>query len=489
MASVDFFHSEGKFTVEYIDCSHSTMALVDIDIDLSKMTIKVEYLKRDFVSRVVSPGEVFSLRRRTVFRIVPADGCFVHVKSWKQNRKRKDAGSMGSRSVFPASYDDGLLLESLYPGCLVDFSPPKPERDSVEEALSGPSILEFCQSTLKSQKVFTSTTAIEEARKRFWSWIPARDLRLFRCSFWTLLEMTTVVILWREKVEAWTADEDNCAQPLFGALSSLLMCDWLSKLEPTELMDAENVLWKALVEMRLAPEALKELVTKVILEKDETLCERLLPTVDGAFIYLLENVYPDPTLKACIIEAEVQLADDDDLAPTDLHRKDIARSLVVASSRIDGYGLYAGELEIDSDVPILEILGEVIRYVSGVHEDSNYIYEMSVSLNSEACADMEKLYLDPRKNGSMGRWINSSCDFNCKVVQMKGNQGLPVLILYSARAIRPGEELCVAYGHDYFDRDPKLLCNCGSPNCSFKISGGTEPQNADTQDTSSVKGE
>ncbi len=28
---------------------------------------------------------------------------------FKQNRKRKGAGGMGYRSVFPASYDDGLL--------------------------------------------------------------------------------------------------------------------------------------------------------------------------------------------------------------------------------------------------------------------------------------------------------------------------------------------------------------------------------------------
>ena len=122
MGHADFFYSEGSFTVEWIQNSHLTMAFVDTpDLDLTKLGITVDLLKRDFNSRLVSPGEVLLLRRRTLFCIIPSGFHVVHVKSATETRKRKGMGGMPhQRSVYPATYEDALLLESLYPGVMLE---------------------------------------------------------------------------------------------------------------------------------------------------------------------------------------------------------------------------------------------------------------------------------------------------------------------------------------------------------------------------------
>jgi hypothetical protein len=82
--------------------------------------------------------------------------------------------------------------------------------------------------------------------------------------------------------------------------------------------------------------------------------------------------------------------------------------------------------------------------------------------------------IDANQHGNSARWINHSCDPNCRAVVEESASGDPRLdkvVIEAIRAIKPGEELTYDYGivlaAPHTARLKKLwACRCGSPQCT-----------------------
>lgn len=504
----DFFSSRAAFTVEYFNNSDQTVALIDLvaEGELMNLNLPVEYAMRLVTSRLVECGEILVLNRRTVFRIVPSTAVEVHVRSAKRTRKRKsdEEDDMVERSVFPASTSDAILLQSLIPGCALDMF----AQVASKQGASLSSFVSFW-SRLRNLKTMQEPGVIEGARRELLSYLQPSDPVVSRFSFWTLLDLLIAVIFRKQIVATWMADEKNFAEPVREVLSVLA-----SKIESVspELLQGflDPAIASLLSTITLDPISMSTVISGFCVPLD--LCSRVLTTASAQdqFIYLTENVYPDGRLKdelrvqdaslgfcdcsgtcgkdcphvqkgICCRSAICRLENQcGNRPPTNLERGHIALQLVVKESPIHGNGVYyEGEDGIPSGTPILEILGEVLRKDSSNlrdRQDSEFMFEITqVSKQSERTLRSTPssgggqvsvdLILDPRFKGSLGRWVNSSCESNCRVVQMTDEHGLPVLILESTRVISPGEELCIFYGRKFFGRSPTLQCQCKRPNC------------------------
>jgi uncharacterized protein len=65
--------------------------------------------------------------------------------------------------------------------------------------------------------------------------------------------------------------------------------------------------------------------------------------------------------------------------------------------------------------------------------------------------------IDGSKRWNVARYVNHSCRPNAEAVQRKG----PIIVYVARRKIKPGEEITVDYGKDYFDRFiTKSRCCC-----------------------------
>jgi hypothetical protein len=209
-----------------------------------------------------------------------------------------------------------------------------------------------------------------------------------------------------------------------------------------------------------------------VLSKDGTIRDRILPKAGRTdFVHLTTNVYLGLGLEGMLKEA----ATSDDEFPSDADL--LATRVIVKASPIHGHGLFAAD-DIEDRQPILEILGEVFRKDSNAakaRDGSVFMYRLTVAVPAGATAARTtrtarsgsvELCLDPQHKGSIGRWINSSCEPNCFAEQMTDSRGFPRLILIANRYITAGDELCVSYGGPYFGSS--LACNCKKKACKLK---------------------
>ena len=79
-------------------------------------------------------------------------------------------------------------------------------------------------------------------------------------------------------------------------------------------------------------------------------------------------------------------------------------------------------------------------------------------------------YIDAREIGNMARYINHSCDPNCKLVPVNVNGYMRVAIICN-KDVGPGEFLCYDYQFDT-QHGEKFTCRCGAKNCRGTMKGG-----------------
>jgi uncharacterized protein len=128
--------------------------------------------------------------------------------------------------------------------------------------------------------------------------------------------------------------------------------------------------------------------------------------------------------------------------------------LVVASSAIHRWGIYAGQ-RIPARRKVIEYTGERISRRESKRRSDERELTYLFTLDPYWC-------VDGAVGGSGAEFINHSCDPNCYAWICRGH------ILYmSARVILPGEELTVDYRFDA--RVEKVTCACGSPKCRGTI--------------------
>ena len=79
-------------------------------------------------------------------------------------------------------------------------------------------------------------------------------------------------------------------------------------------------------------------------------------------------------------------------------------------------------------------------------------------------------YIDAREVANMARFINHSCDPNCKLVPTNVSGHIRVAIV-CIKDVPPGGFLCYDYQFDTKDGD-KFTCRCGATNCRGTMKGG-----------------
>jgi SET domain-containing protein len=137
------------------------------------------------------------------------------------------------------------------------------------------------------------------------------------------------------------------------------------------------------------------------------------------------------------------------------------KRIEVRSSGVHGKGVFA-LVPIAKGEIIIEYTGEVISWKKAQkrhpHDpsDPNHTFYFHVS---------KKHVIDALYGGNDARWINHSCDPNCKAYEVDGR-----IFIKALRDLMPGEELFYDYGLVIDERyTPKLKkeyeCRCGSPNC------------------------
>eukprot|EP00644_Phytophthora_capsici_P012284 jgi/Phyca11/119305/e_gw1.38.410.1 len=69
------------------------------------------------------------------------------------------------------------------------------------------------------------------------------------------------------------------------------------------------------------------------------------------------------------------------------------------------------------------------------------------------------VYIAADAVGDIGRFANRSCEANCRIEELKGENG-PEIAIDATRVINPGECITANYGPDQ-----NFYCTCGSSQC------------------------
>merc|ERR1711924_379968 len=122
------------------------------------------------------------------------------------------------------------------------------------------------------------------------------------------------------------------------------------------------------------------------------------------------------------------------------------------------WGLFASE-HIKEGTKIIEYIGELTR-ASLADKRENY-YE-SNGMDSTYMFRVGRNLIDATLRDGPARYINHSCDPNCKPKQFVHDNKI---ILYAIKDIEQGEELFYDYKFDFEDESRKTPCHCGAYNC------------------------
>uniref|UniRef100_A0A7S2Z8K1 [histone H3]-lysine(4) N-trimethyltransferase n=1 Tax=Chloropicon laureae TaxID=464258 RepID=A0A7S2Z8K1_9CHLO len=131
----------------------------------------------------------------------------------------------------------------------------------------------------------------------------------------------------------------------------------------------------------------------------------------------------------------------------------------IGKSPVHAWGLFASEF-IKKGTRVIEYIGVVSRLSVGNVKESLY---QSQGLDSSYLFRVGRDVIDATFAGGPARYINHSCDPNCKPKSFTSDSRIWI---FSIKDIQPGEELCYDYKFDYEEGDKKIPCCCGAKNCS-----------------------
>ena len=130
----------------------------------------------------------------------------------------------------------------------------------------------------------------------------------------------------------------------------------------------------------------------------------------------------------------------------------------IGKSPVHAWGLFAA-VPIKKGTRVIEYIGELTRssladmreqYYERNGMDSSYLFRVGSNL------------IDATVSGGPARYINHSCDPNCKPEQFVSDNKI---FIYSLRDIQPGEELYYDYKFDFESDEKRVACMCGVKNC------------------------
>jgi len=122
-------------------------------------------------------------------------------------------------------------------------------------------------------------------------------------------------------------------------------------------------------------------------------------------------------------------------------------------SKIHNNGLFVDE-DIPSNLLIIEYKGQRISQIAADVREILYAQKgISHLFNVD-----DKIVIDGGVDGNLARFINHSCNPNCKII-IKDKR----VFIYSKKFIQKGEEL--NFDYNYNKNTVREYCNCGSKNC------------------------
>eukprot|EP00939_MAST-03C_sp_MAST-3C-sp1_P000834 g834.t1 len=138
--------------------------------------------------------------------------------------------------------------------------------------------------------------------------------------------------------------------------------------------------------------------------------------------------------------------------------KEAKKKLRFGRSKIHAWGVFAQEKISAGDV-IIEYKGEIIRHqVADLREEK---YER-LRFDDYFFRIDQSIICDATQKGSLARFINHSCDPNCRT-QIVTENGQKKIFIYAKRDIAIDEEL--AYDYKFSIEEDKIYCSCGAVNC------------------------
>ncbi|XP_055522522.1 probable histone-lysine N-methyltransferase set-23 [Wyeomyia smithii] len=123
---------------------------------------------------------------------------------------------------------------------------------------------------------------------------------------------------------------------------------------------------------------------------------------------------------------------------------------------------------------ICEYAGEILT--RGEAEKRNKLNDSIGSKNYVLCLNEQfhaekqtrtQIFIDPERRGNIGRYLNHSCDPNCRTVAVHIDSPLPRIGIFAQRDIQPDEELYFDYGGGLVSKptSKSSACLCGSTLC------------------------
>lgn len=147
----------------------------------------------------------------------------------------------------------------------------------------------------------------------------------------------------------------------------------------------------------------------------------------------------------------------------------MTRRIKQRRSPIHGNGVFAS-MDIPNETELVEYQGRRLTHAQadrsyGGTTESGHTFLFTLN---------DRYVIDANVEGNVARWINHSCEPNCRAVLHENGDGKPRedrVIIESIRAIRSGEELTYDYGITLSERlTPRLkqiwACRCGAASCS-----------------------
>eukprot|EP01132_Coremiostelium_polycephalum_P005581 gene5581-6947_t len=129
-------------------------------------------------------------------------------------------------------------------------------------------------------------------------------------------------------------------------------------------------------------------------------------------------------------------------------------------SGIHQWGLFANQ-NIPAKTIVIEYIGEIIRTKVA---DKREKYYLSIGITGSYMFKLdEDTVIDSTLKGNLARFINHSCDPNCKAKIVKVDDKMKLLI-YSKKNINFGEE--ITYNYQFPKEDKKIPCLCNSFKCN-----------------------
>jgi len=137
---------------------------------------------------------------------------------------------------------------------------------------------------------------------------------------------------------------------------------------------------------------------------------------------------------------------------------------VVMPSQIHNWGLFATE-HIGREEMVIEYLGELIRTPVADLREKRYEAE---GIGSCYMFRVDESYIvDSTNRGNVSRFINHSCDPNCKTA-IVCHKGANKIVIIAKRDINQGEEITYDYKFQS-EAGEGIRCCCGAPNCAGRL--------------------